>query len=56
MKNVRKELCIYAVSVLIMFLMIYYVAYQVPMHSDDYGYAMQGLSFETHLNHYKGWS
>lgn len=30
--------------------------YLTPMHSDDYTYKMIGLDFQSHYNHYMGWS
>lgn len=38
------------------FLLIYAVTLNTPLHSDDYEYAMKGLSLSSHYNHYMTWS
>lgn len=47
---------LYVVSILAIFSIVYYPAYYVPFHSDDYSYFLQGNSFAVHLTHYLSWS
>lgn len=42
--------------VLIAFLAIFILEWYTPIHSDDYRYALLGLSFDAHLHHYLTWS
>lgn len=43
-------------SLAICFVLTLLVALKTPMHSDDYLYALKGLSFESHYKHYTKWS
>ena len=43
-------------SAAFIFFLVYRVARQVPFHSDDYSYFMQGLSLKAHIDHYMRWS
>ena len=47
---------LFLVNAVIIFALIYFVAYQVPFHSDDYSYFQQGLSLDAHIKHYVNWS
>lgn len=42
--------------ILIAFLAIFVLEWFTPIHSDDYRYALIGLSFDAHLHHYMTWS
>lgn len=54
-KKEKDRILFFTNSVLI-YLLTYFVAYHVPMHSDDYFYFQQGLSLKTHIKHYITWS
>lgn len=47
---------LFILSAAVIFVLVYRVARNVPFHSDDYSYFMQGLSLEAHIKHYMGWS
>ena len=47
---------LFIVNAVMVYALIYYVAYQVPFHSDDYSYYQMGLSLDAHIKHYIGWS
>ena len=56
-RNTRdSNLLVFIINVVIIFFLIYCVAFQVPVHSDDYSYYLYGLSLRTHVNHYLNWS
>ena len=38
------------------FMLFFAVSSNTPMHSDDFNYAMKGMSLEQHWMHYIGWS
>lgn len=46
----------YCISIFAIFALIYYPAFYIPFHSDDYSYFLKGTSFKAHLEHYLGWS
>lgn len=46
----------YLFSCFAIFALVYYPAFFIPFHSDDYLYFLQGLSLEEHLKHYLNWS
>lgn len=46
----------YVVSAITIYFLIFLPSYFVPVHSDDYHYFLQGLSFNAHLQHYLNWS
>ena len=50
------EKWLFIINALIIYILIYFVAYQVPMHSDDYTYLIKGLSLQSHIDHYLTWS
>lgn len=54
-KNKTSRLLFIASAVLI-YILIYYVSYHVPLHSDDCRYYLMGLSPAEHLKHYMKWS
>ena len=39
-----------------MFLLIYFIGYHVPVHSDDYSYLMRGFSFKSQIDQYLNWN
>ncbi|HCW7015843.1 TPA: hypothetical protein OX923_001398 [Citrobacter farmeri] len=41
---------------LIAFFAVFVLEWFTPIHSDDYRYALLGVSFDAHLNHYLTWS
>ena len=41
---------------LLMYVLTLGIALHTPMHSDDYAYALKGISLESHINHYFTWS
>ena len=43
-------------SFVTIFLMIYYPAYHIPFHSDDYAYFLKGNSWSVHITSYMSWS
>lgn len=47
---------LFYLSALIIFILVYSVALNIPFHSDDYHYFLQGLSIENRINHYLNWS
>ncbi|KKC63184.1 MULTISPECIES: DUF6056 family protein [Citrobacter] len=47
---------VFIASLAICFALTFLVALKTPMHSDDYLYALKGLSFESHYQHYIKWS
>ena len=47
---------VFCVNAAVIYALIYFVAYQVPIHSDDYSYYQLGLSLKSHIEHYLGWS
>ncbi|WP_370606416.1 DUF6056 family protein [Citrobacter werkmanii] len=53
-KNKSSIAFIFALA--ICFTLTLLVALNTPMHSDDYLYALKGLSFESHIKHYTKWS
>ena len=44
----------YCISIFAIFALIYYPAFYIPFHSDDYSYFLKGTSFKAHLEHYLG--
>lgn len=42
--------------VLPVFLLVLCITYFTPMHSDDYSYALRGVSLKSTIDQYKGWS
>ena len=44
------------ISCILIYITIYMVALQVPMHADDYDYYHIGLSLKSHIKHYLNWS
>lgn len=42
--------------VFVAFLAVFVLEWFTPIHSDDYRYALIGLSFDAHLHHYLTWS
>lgn len=42
--------------VLVAFFAVFILEWYTPIHSDDYRYALLGLSFDAHLHHYMTWS
>ncbi|EHG7888911.1 MULTISPECIES: DUF6056 family protein [Citrobacter] len=47
---------VFIASLAVCFVLTLLVALKTPMHSDDYLYALKGLSFESHYKHYIKWS
>ncbi len=47
---------LFFINCTIMFAVLYFISYQVPVLSDDYSYYSMGLSFRSHLDHYLGWN
>ncbi|SEI97937.1 hypothetical protein SAMN05216514_10747 [Kandleria vitulina] len=47
---------LFLVNAVIAFALVYFVAYQVPLLSDDYSYFLKGLSLHAHIDHYLNWS
>ena len=45
----------YCISIFAIFALIYYPAFYIPFHSDDYSYFLKGTSFKADLEHYLGW-
>lgn len=52
MKAGRGSAAVFAVA----FCMVFYLAWLVPMHSDDFSYANMGLAWANHVTHYTHWS
>lgn len=52
----RKNVYNYILSTVLVFILIYFPSYYIPVHSDDYMYFLKGLSLEAHLRHYLNWS
>ncbi|WP_213781006.1 DUF6056 family protein [Enterobacter hormaechei] len=46
----------YKLILLCIFILFFAVSSNTPMHSDDFNYAMKGMSLEQHWMHYIGWS
>ncbi|HDF2364441.1 TPA: hypothetical protein PC505_002485 [Morganella morganii] len=46
----------HAFSLLVIFFITFGICIHTPMHSDDYLYALKGLSISEHLKHYESWS
>ena len=46
----------YLFSCFAIFALIYYPAFFIPFHSDDYSYFMRGLSLQKHIDWYIGTS
>lgn len=42
--------------ILVAFFAVFILEWYTPIHSDDYRYALIGLSFDAHLHHYLTWS
>lgn len=42
--------------ILLAFLAVFVLEWYTPIHSDDYRYALIGLSFDAHWHHYMTWS
>ncbi|WP_202303590.1 DUF3329 domain-containing protein [Dryocola clanedunensis] len=51
MKSITNKLVL-----LIAFFSVFIIEWYTPIHSDDYRYALLGLSFDAHLHHYLTWS
>lgn len=47
---------LYYIIAALALLAFYVISFFTPMHSDDYAYAMKGLSLQSHYNHYVTWS
>lgn len=43
-------------SIIIVFILILIPSLHIPMHSDDYDYALKGNSLSEHIKHYLNWS
>lgn len=43
-------------SAFVVFLIFFAFSLKTPMHSDDFGYFLKGLSIDEHYNHYMTWS
>ena len=56
MEKNRNYFLLFAISAVIIYALIYIPAYYIPIHSDDYSYFLQGLSFKAHFQHYMNWS
>lgn len=41
---------------LLAYLLVFYISWLTPMHSDDFSYYNMGLGLENHLAHYRAWS
>lgn len=52
----KKESQTFLLSLAICFALTFLIALKTPMHSDDYLYAIKGLTLESHYNHYVKWS
>ena len=46
----------YSFTAIFIWLIFLSISFHTPMHSDDYSYAMKGLSLQAHFDHYMGWS
>ena len=51
----RKDFFGFALSAVIIFILIYIPAYHIPFHSDDYVFYLRGRSLKALLNHYLTW-
>ncbi|HCQ3667211.1 TPA: hypothetical protein OKD55_004040 [Escherichia coli] len=47
---------LHTLSLLVIFFITLSICMHTPMHSDDYLYALKGLSISEHLKHYESWS
>ena len=54
-KNIASKI-LFIASATMIFVLIYYVSYHVPVHSDDCRYSLIGLSPAEHIRHYMKWS
>lgn len=50
------NLLLFIISSIIIYFLIYIPALNIPFHSDDYSYFLQGTSWEARLKHYMDWS
>lgn len=47
---------LFVLTAIAIYILIYLVSYQVPMHSDDYAYYLKGMTLSKHISHYLNWS
>ena len=50
------NLLLFIISSIVIYFLIYIPALNIPFHSDDYSYFLQGTSWEVRLKHYMVWS
>lgn len=60
MSEVKKRLLterkVFFANSALIYVILYFVSYHVPMHSDDYGYYLMGFSWKDHMTHYLSWN
>lgn len=51
----RNNVCFFVLNAVVIYILIYFSAYHIPFHSDDYVFTLRGISLQAHLNHYLNW-
>ena len=54
--RIDKNVILFVLTAIVIFVLIDRAAMQVPMHSDDYGYYLKGITPSSHITHYLKWS
>lgn len=52
----KTNIILFSFSAVAIFFIVYLPALNIPFHSDDYSYFLQGISWEVRLKHYMNWS
>lgn len=55
-RKCTKETILFIISSFMIFILIYLIAFFVPVHSDDYGYLMKGFSLKPQIAQYLKWN